>query len=333
MIHEEGGVVKLKNLMVVLIIGFIAFIPVKAQTKSLRFAVLSDVHYAVDGKDRGTKMLASGKKLLPSVLKGLSNNEDIDFVVFTGDIFVDPYYPELKEFLKVVRTNLTKQWYVIPGNHDRAMNKDSGKEVFSLQEFVDVFSNHPYKKGGKNSYWSMDVDDYHLIGLDTTRADTWGGGISEKQMKWLAKDLKRNKERFTIIFTHHPIIEFHAEFDFSKEFFIENNQALLDLIFNNPQVKFVVSGHNHFSAVIFRDGIHHFSTPSIITYPGKYATFTVDKDNVAFRTVEVGNQAFKRRAMEGIVQQAFWRKKFRSVDHMLDVFRGLSAYTFEPRSN
>lgn len=301
--------------------------PVLLQAKEVKFAVLSDMHYASVGEDKAMKLLASGKEITPKVLKEISDNKDIDFVVLTGDLLVDPYKKDLGELKELLDKDLKKPYYIIIGNHDLPMDKnkeDIGKNIYSNKNFFDTFH---LKKG----YWSTNVDGLHLIGLDSSRTDTWGGSISKEQVAWLKKDLAKNKSKPTVIFAHHAFLEFYPEMDLRKEFYFENYAEVLKILLDNPQVKFTVTGHYHFPAEIFRDGVHHFSAPSIITYPCKYAIFTVDDDNIDLKTVQVGDKAFVQKALAGLTKQKDWRDRFTTDAQMTNLFRGISSYSFEPR--
>jgi predicted phosphodiesterase len=299
--------------------------------KPITFVVLSDVHYTAKGDDRPMKMLALGRALTPQVLRQIDANKDVDFVVFTGDIFVDPYYPDSEEFLKVLKENLHKPYFVLPGNHDRSTKaqREKGEKVFSLDEFVKMFQGHPYN--GKKGYWSVDYNGLHLIGLDSTKDDTWGGEVPKEELSWLKSDLRKHKRDFTIIFAHHTMVEFYPEHDLRKEFFFENSKELLDILKKNRQVKFVVGGHYHFPAAILRDGVHHFAMPSITTYPCEYAIFTVSDDEVKFEAVAVGDPAAVKKGMRDMPKKEDWRVHFSSDDELIDMFRGIKSYSFEPR--
>lgn len=317
--------------IVCLLVFVSIFIASTSFAKSITFAVLSDVHYAVNGEDRPMKMLATGKALTPEVLKQIDNDKDVDFVVFTGDLFVDPYYPERDALLKLLKDSLHKPYFVLPGNHDRSTKaqREKGEKVFSLDEFVRAFQGHPYK--GKKSYWSADIDGLHLIGLDSTKDDTWGGGIPKEQVDWLKSDLRRRKKDFTIIFAHHTMIEFYPEHNLCKQFFFDNSEELLKILKENRQVKFVVGGHYHFPAAILRDGVHHFVIPSITTYPCKYALFTVNDDDVEFKTVAIGDPVIVGKGMLDMPKKKDWREHFDSDNELIDMFRGIKSYSFEPR--
>lgn len=322
----------IKRAVLVTIIG-LSFVLLATQlfAAEIKFAVLSDVHYASNGQDKAMKLLASGKSNLPKILEGINKDKSIDFVVFTGDMLVDPYPVELKEFKDLLAKTLTKAYFVIPGNHDLPMDKqvgEIGKTIYARNDYFSAYRSHPYGKNKKQAYWSADMSGIHLIGLDSSRTDTWGGGISKEQMAWLKKDLKKSKGKATIIFAHHAPLEFYPEMDLRKEFYFDNSKEFLELLHNNPQAISTVTGHYHFPAVIFRDGVHHFSVPSIITYPCKYAVFSIDDSEVDFETVAAGDQQFVQKAKSGLPEQKDWRERFTSDHQMINLFRGLDSYSF-----
>lgn len=307
-------------------------LPSLVSARPIKFAVLSDIHYSASENDESWKMLGSGRKYLPALLKSLDKKDDIAFIIFTGDLFIDPFYPELERLREVIDANYTKPYYVLPGNHDRLMDehRQKGIKAFTLEEFVDSFKGHPYPDS-KKAHWSLDFEDYHLIALDSTMPDTWAGKISKKQLAWLKKDLRKNRNKFTIVFLHHAPNEFYQEHRLDKEFSVENSGDVRKLFLNNPQVKFVISGHYHFPAVALDEGIYYFSMPTIITYPCKYAIFSVDKDKVNYKAIPIGDNGFTERAKRGLIGKKFWRDKFDTDKELVDLFDGVSAYTFRPR--
>lgn len=133
---------------------FLLFSIRQTNAQILKFAVLSDIHFSLHGSDSGLKMLDSGRRLLPGLLQEINEMSDVDFVIFSGDLFVDPLWPELKELVSILKKELRKPFYVIPGNHDRRMIGQT-QEQFSLADFVKAFQGHPYFSSSP-SFWSLD---------------------------------------------------------------------------------------------------------------------------------------------------------------------------------
>lgn len=103
------------------------------------------------------------------------------------------------------------------------------------------------------------------------------------------------------------------------------------MLFQNPQVKLVISGHYHFPAAVLKDGTHHITVPTVITYPCKYALFTVTSERVQVEMVPIQDKALVKQAKEELVKADDWRIRFRLDHHMINLFKGINFYSFEPR--
>lgn len=321
-----------KILLTIIAFIFIFTISSRSIAKPITFAVLSDIHYAVDGKDKNMKMLASGKEMLPGLLDKIAADPAIEFVVLTGDILVDPYAADLKELSALLSSHLKKPYFVVPGNHERIDRTSDDKQegTFPFADFVKTFQGHGFSSF--KSFWSADFAGYHLVGLDTTLEDTWGGKVPDEELKWLKRDLAANGDKFTIVFAHHPIVEFHHNLKLEPEYHIENIKEVEKLLFKYRQVKFVVTGHTHFAAAEYNGGIHYLSAPSLIVYPFRYTLITADTDHVSYRTIPVDQaEELKQKAIPGMLKYKWWRDKFRNDAEMIDLFRGIDGYSFEPR--
>lgn len=308
---------------------FIVQIVQPAWAKPLKFAVLSDIHYSIDKAGETFKMYALVRKNLPKILRDLNRDDTIDFIVFTGDLFVDPYYPELSQLKEIISSNFSKPWFVIPGNHDRItyIQRKKGIKAFSLDDFVKTFKGHPYPDA-KRSYWGLDFKGYRLIGLDSTKDDPLGGRVSKKQLSWLKKELHQNKDKFTIVFSHHSLNRFYPEVSLEREYLADNYKEVRKLLSQNSQVKFVVVGHYHFSAVNQNKGLYFFSMPSIMTYPCRYAVFSVDQDRVKYQTINTVNNRALLRAKKGLISDKYWRSKFISDEALTGLFEGVGSFEF-----
>ncbi|MBF0105369.1 MAG: metallophosphoesterase [Deltaproteobacteria bacterium] len=319
---------------IVSLVCFICLVLFSTQvfSQSITFAVLSDTHYSVSEKNKTWKQFAFARKTLPQLLKKLSHDPGIDFVVFPGDLFMDPLASALDPLKTLIDTHLKKPYFVIPGNHDRP-TKDQINEkmqVFSLMDFVKTFKGHPYPDG-VTSYWSLDYNGYHLIGLDSTKDEPLSGRVSRAQVAWLREDLKKNRDKFTIIFVHHGLDLFCTKLPMERGYTIDNYREVQKIIKNNPQVKFVVTGHYHFSAVRVKDEVYHLTMPTLVTYPLKYAVFHVEQNRVLYQTIKTGTKDQRAKAANGLVEEPYWRKKFKQDADLIRFFEGIDSLTFQPR--
>ncbi|MBN1218912.1 MAG: metallophosphoesterase [Anaerolineae bacterium] len=94
-------------------------------TTNLHFAQLSDIHISSLG-DHHDMLSGRAAEFLSGILTNLNRLDDLDFVLFTGDLFDTASAEEFDHFQQAIRT-LKKPYYIIPGNHDRrGLNKTKG---------------------------------------------------------------------------------------------------------------------------------------------------------------------------------------------------------------
>ncbi|HEX9926497.1 MAG TPA: metallophosphoesterase, partial [Anaerolineae bacterium] len=98
----------------------------------LHFAQISDVHISVLG-DQYDMLSGRSAGFLADLVFELNQIDDLDFVLFSGDLLVTGQRQELDQFLEAVWF-LEKPYYVIPGNHD--YTPTDGDEGLTRQEFM-----------------------------------------------------------------------------------------------------------------------------------------------------------------------------------------------------
>jgi len=164
-----------------------------------------------------------------------------------------------KSFKNIIKTNVT---WCIAGNHD------SGSE-----NFYDTFTFPQNGEAGgypsnSEKFYSFNQGDIHIVMLDTqqllfTYEEVWN---------WLKKDLKNNKQLWTIIAFHHPPYtkgshDSDDEDDSDGRMFIM--REYFNPLFETYNVDLVLSGHSHVyerSHLInghYEDS-HNFSSSNII---------------------------------------------------------------------
>ena len=80
----------------------------------------------------------------------------------------------------------------------------------------------------KSWYAFSPKNDYRVIVLDTTsdEAITANGKLTVEQAEFLKGELEANKDKFIVIFQHHPVVEPFK----SEHHRIVNNEAYMDII-------------------------------------------------------------------------------------------------------
>jgi len=98
-----------------------------AQESTFKFAQVTDTHFgAMTGEDD-----------LRRTVRDLNRQQDIDFVIFSGDITEFGSDEELKQ-AKQLLDSLALPWYVIPGNHDSNWSESGAntfRKVFGSETF------------------------------------------------------------------------------------------------------------------------------------------------------------------------------------------------------
>ena len=122
--------------------------PARTPFQPVRFAVFSDLHVDIKGKN-GVKMGAVSVECLQRTVADIKQEDNLDFVLVPGDLLLDG---EL-ENARVTRdalNRLTVPYYVIAGNHDyRPVNQKYIREGFnylSIEDFVQFFKGHGFEK-------------------------------------------------------------------------------------------------------------------------------------------------------------------------------------------
>lgn len=201
-----------------------------------------------------------------AVIRTINSWPDVKLVVAVGDICEDlgtkKEYAAARKFFG----KLAKPWVLIPGNHDfiyadvklpnnkriRGAASTRRKKLATFQKTFAIPAIYQSKMLGKYQLIFLATDDLQSDQL---------ARISPKQLAWLRSALKRHLKNPTIIFFHAPLYGTLSNFSSyinSKDFIAQPQDALHDILHNNPQVFLWVSGHTHVPATNkdFRSGIN-----------------------------------------------------------------------------
>ena len=236
----------------------------------MKMVVFSDIHY-LDRKYEGNgnrKLTEYSLELLDKLIKKINDEIMPDVCINLGDLVQDTKNKEadLKN-LKLIWKKLQQfkvPFYTLIGNHDLKM-MDNRKEV------LDILG---YERGT----FSVDIQGYHMvfIGLDINKdCDLNNGGInrtrkiSELDLNWIEEDLKNNKHKKCIVFSHFGIAEddmignFWFEKDSDKAVF-ENRDRIKQILKKHDNVIAVFSGHQHWTKHIKENEIDYYIVGSLI---------------------------------------------------------------------
>ncbi len=273
---KEGFFTRLTNAVITICLtaGMLWGLQAYSGATSLKFAQVSDVHFLENGSNTTFKMIGESPRLLDDAIEQINEQNDLDFVMFTGDLIDKSFEKELRAVLPHVE-KLNTPWYFAFGNHDRCVGGYLTTEVY-LKMLNEVNKNYKFKK----AYYSFEPKkSYKVIVLDDiiTNEITSNGFIDEVQLKWLKNELDKSKNDTVLIFLHVPLIEPFA----SPNHKLRNASQVISLIESYKNPIGVFQGHYHATKVTQHDNVLYVSTPALVSYPN------------AFRVVNVTNYSDK----------------------------------------
>lgn len=160
-----------------------------------------------------------------SIYKELRERKDLDLIIFLGDLVNDDtsLLPATKQSLD----SLSCPWLAIPGNHDRNLYREEKGRPRNLHCWEDTigYVDTAFVAGGVSFILMNDVR--------TKGTGDYEAGFSEKQKNWLRNVLEQTPpERTTVIATHIPLTEMHAQ------------DSLIELLAGRQKL-LLVSAHTH----------------------------------------------------------------------------------------
>ncbi len=254
---------------------FIGTQVIGAAGNNLKFAQISDVHFASGEKNSSYKMLENSGELLSDAIFQVNSTEDIDFVMFSGDLIDNPKRSQLMDFISIVKT-LNAPWYIAFGNHDVDFD---GK--FTKEDFLKIICAHNLNFSETKPYYSFKPKKgFKVIVLDTmiTSQVTANGEITPEQLEWLDKEVKQTPDNeVIIIFQHVPVVEPYS----NEQHKLLNDKEVLKHLYSYKRPLIVLAGHYHGTKVTQDGKILFINSPALISYPN------------AFRIVNVNSQKDK----------------------------------------
>lgn len=271
---KEGFFTKLINTLITICLtaGMLWGLQAYSGATSLKFAQVSDVHFLENGSNTTFKMIGESPRLLDDAIEQINEQNDLDFVMFTGDLIDKSFEKELRAVLPHVQ-KLNTPWYFAFGNHDRCVGGYLTTEVY-LKMLNDANKNYKFKK----AYYSFEPKkSYKVIVLDDiiTNEITSNGFIDDAQLKWLKNELDKSKNDTVLIFMHVPLIEPFA----SPNHKLRNASQVIKLIESYKNPIGVFQGHYHATKVTQHDNVLYVSTPALVSYPNAFRVVNVTNYN------------------------------------------------------
>lgn len=239
----------------------------------VKFVHLTDIHLTHKKKNASGRMLGDSNSLFGAAISQINDMENIDFVIFTGDILNDPdkeLFPVFKDTVK----NLKPIWHWAIGNHDvgRSFNKND----------YTIFMNEINHIKREKPYTSYVINDFLFICMDGAIQEepTPLAKFSSEELAWLDLQLEKNKDKYAVIFQHFPVVEPFK----SNDHYIINAKEYLEVLDRHENVTAVITGHYHAARINQRNNVLHISSPALVQYPNAFRVIKMStvEDGVKF---------------------------------------------------
>ncbi len=220
------------------------------------------------------------------------NKHSLDYSIHLGD-FIDRDF-ESFDTVAPIWNSLKSDKYHVLGNHDFSV-PDSLKPLifekmniqnryYSITEnnwrFIVLDGNDLSVHGALSELKKQQTDSIYnlLLTKNMPNLETWNGGLSNEQLKWVENELMlatKNKERVGF-YCHFP-----AQGE-SDQHNLWNYDQLLSIIDKYKCVKFYFNGHNHAGGYVQRDGVHYLNFKGMVDTndSSSFATVTFRKDSL-----------------------------------------------------
>lgn len=243
----------------------------------LRIGFITDLHVMSDFDGAGNRVLKPEfVSKINYFIERMNNKFVPNFIISNGDTIEGTKVSSnngMADLSLVKRlfdkTTLKKYWVV--GNHDlRSVNKEQFMQSLEIDYISKAFVVGKYKIIILDSNFTSEDKDA-VPGRGYIR-----GHISEKQIKFLEKELK-NTDKRTIVFLHHPPL---WSVGGKSNFEFPDNAKRLQEIFSQNKTFAVFAGHIEDLFLQEIDGVKYFVSPGIVKnekYQGAFSEITIKK--------------------------------------------------------
>lgn len=252
--------------------------------------IIADCQYC-DCDSKNNRFYRQSPDKFKSAVEKL-NTKKLDFTIHLGD-FIDRDFESFDTVLPIWNSLKSEKYHVL-GNHD-----------FSVPDSLKTLV--PDKMGLKNRYYSFIKNNWRFIILDgndlsyhgaisnrkqketdslfkllkkenTPSLQTWNGGLSLEQLKWVKEELDKAKSKNENVgfYCHFPAVRDGETHN------LWNYKQFLQLINSYDNVKFYFNGHNHNGDYLELNGIHHLTFKGMLDTEktSAFATAKFTKDSI-----------------------------------------------------
>ncbi len=219
-----------------------------AQAKDLRFVQVSDTRFSDSSDNTAFKTL----------IKDINKQDNIEFVVFTGDNISKPSPELLKSFLEKAK-KLKCPFYIVIG--DKEVNK---LKDLSKVEYLKIVKKNVRKYNQEKPNYIFEKNGIIFAVVDGSKdvIPSTNGYYKDDVLIWLDSELAQYPDNHVIIFQHFPLIP-PANKEAYYTFKPEKYMALLE---KHKNVIAVISGHFDVNSEKNVNGITHITTAGLPYY-------------------------------------------------------------------
>lgn len=250
---------------------------VAAPRRSLRFGLMTDMHYA-DREPSGTRYYRDSMAKIEEAVE-MFRREKVDFLIELGDMkdttAASESVPTLR-FLDDAERALNRfggPVYHALGNHDM--------DCLSKEEFLAHTHNAGRARG--KAHYSFSAHGVRCIVLDANfnedrtpysrgNFDWRKAYIPASQIEWLDAELTRHADEPTLVFLHQMLDSFS---NISKDLCVGNAEEVVAVLEQHEQVLAVFQGHHHAGHYSYRRGIHYLTVQGMIEQAAPASAYAI----------------------------------------------------------
>lgn len=237
----------------------------------VKIGVFADCQY-VDSDTKGVRYYRNSLEKLDDCISAFNKNKELEFVVGLGDL-IDEDIRSFKAVNKVL-SNSVHNVYHVTGNHDfsvnpedlekvlPALNMKKGYYTFQKEGWQFIFLNGNEITFNSNNEKTVKLAEQtvqELKAKNLPNAHTWNGGLGDKQIQWLQKQLDKaeQKDRKVVLFCHYPLLPF-------EDHVLWDGKEVLKALKKYNCVKAWINGHNHAGGYASEGGIHFVTMKGMV---------------------------------------------------------------------
>ena len=197
--------------------------------------IFSDVEKRFDGTDT--------TETFTTVINCINEQAELpDIVLVTGDLVHEPEIAAYERLLKEL-TMLQSPVFCIAGNHDNP----------EIMHTILNQSNVSTSKVLESSHWV-------ILLLDSTFPENHSGRLQNKELEFLADQLKSAKDKHALICLHHPPVSIKSQW--MDNIMLENPYDLFSIVDQYTHIRGILWGHIHQEFSMKRKDVLLLGSPS-----------------------------------------------------------------------